>query len=108
MQLFPIALDDALAAHVDTLIAAQGYVNRPEAVRDLVRNRMNHDHRLETVVLRGLIQRVSALAQQLIAVRGLRHGSVHVVPLEAPEGAALHSHGDGPHTHLKPLGWPLS
>ena len=158
MQRFTISLDDALAAQFDTLIAARGYVNRSEAVRDLIRNRMDdehvgqhldasadawcvatisyvydhhdrtvaervqslqhaqhdlvitslhhhldHDHCLETVVLRGLTQRVSALAQQLIALRGVRHGSVQLVPLEALEGVAPHSHGHGPHTHLKPL-----
>jgi CopG family nickel-responsive transcriptional regulator len=169
MQRFTISLDDALAAQFDTLIAARGYVNRSEAVRDLIRNRLDHDHIgqpsdadangwcvatinyvydhhdrtvservqslqhdqhdlvitslhhhldhdhcLETVVLRGLTQRVSALAQQLIALRGVRHGSVHLVPLQ-PLGSAAdntsvttaHSHGEGHghglHTHLKPL-----
>lgn len=170
MQRFTISLDDTLAAQFDTLIAARGYVNRSEAVRDLIRNRMDHDHAvqpadsaadawcvatinyvydhhdrtvservqslqhdqhdlvitslhhhldhdhcLETVVLRGLTQRVSALAQQLIALRGVRHGSVHLVPLEPLEPlqpleqtahhshAHSHSHGQGAHTHLKPL-----
>lgn len=164
MQRFTISLDDALAVQFDTMIAARGYVNRSEAVRDLIRNHMdhhhvgsstdvdpgtwcvatinyvydhhdrtvservqslqhdqhdlvltslhhhlNHDHCLETVVLRGLTQRVSALAQQLIALRGVRHGSVHLVPLqplEAAQGAQQafpHSHGHGLHTHLKPL-----
>lgn len=176
MQRFTISLDDELAAQFDTFIAARGYVNRSEAVRDLIRNRLDHDHIdqhthtdpstwcvatinyvydhhdrtvservqslqhdqhdlvitslhhhldhdhcLETVVLRGLTPRVSALAQQLIALRGVRHGSVHLVPLE--ENAA-HTHADHAikkapvghsheghdsyaqaslHSHLKPL-----
>jgi CopG family nickel-responsive transcriptional regulator len=166
MQRFTISLDDGLAAQFDTLIAARGYDNRSEAVRDLIRNRMDHDqvdrpadadanawcvatlsyvydhhdrtvsdrvqslqhdqhdlvvtsvhhhldhdHCLETVVLRGLTQRVNALAQQLIALRGVRHGNVHLVPLQPLEATAgtpaadLHSHGHGhaAHAHFKPL-----
>ena len=172
MQRFTISLDDALAAQFDTLIAAAGYVNRSEAVRDLIRNRMDsehlgaagvwcvatvnyvydhhdrtvservqslqhdhhdvvitslhthldHDHCLETVVLRGRTERVSALSQRLIALRGVRHGSVHLVPLDegkphahgvagaagsgaAKEHAPPHqtAHGLPLHTHLKPL-----
>lgn len=162
MQRFTISLDDALAAQFDALIASAGYVNRSEAVRDLIRNRMDkdhlapdasawcvatinyvydhhdrtvservqslqhdhhdlvvtslhthldHDHCLETVVLRGRTERVKALSQQLIALRGVRHGSVHLVPLH--EGVP-HTHDDAPtaahghapaaaHSHLKPL-----
>ena len=143
MQRFTISLDDALAGQFDALIASAGYVNRSEAVRDLIRHRMDsehldasapwcvatinyvydhhdrvvservqslqhahhdlvitslhthldHDHCLETVVLRGRTERVSALSQQLIALRGVRHGSVHLVPL-----------GEGkPHTHIEQI-----
>ncbi len=161
MQRFTISLDDTLAGQFDALIASAGYVNRSEAVRDLIRHRidsdhldgashwcvatityvydhhdrtvssrvqslqhdhhdlvitslhthLDHDHCLETVVLRGRTERVSALAQQLIALRGVRHGSVHLVPLgedkphthDDPPAAA---HGHAPvaaHSHLKPL-----
>ena len=143
MQRFTISLDDALAEQFDALIASSGYVNRSEAVRDLIRNRMDreglnasgvwcvatinyvydhhdrtvaervqslqhdhhdlvitslhthldHDHCLETVVLRGRSDRVSTLAQQLIALRGVRHGSAQLVPLGE----------DKPHTHAKHL-----
>ena len=142
MQRFTISLDDALAEQFDALIASAGYVNRSEAVRDLIRHRMDsahlgasatwcvatinyvydhhdrtvservqslqhdhhdlvitslhtlldHDHRLETVVLRGRTEQVSSLSQQLIALRGVRHGSVHLVPLGE----------DKPHTHSEP------
>jgi CopG family nickel-responsive transcriptional regulator len=74
---------------------------------------LDHDHCLETVVLRGLTHRVNALAQQLIALRGVRHGSVQLVPLQPLQTSAGgpaadlhshdHSHGHGAHTHLKPL-----
>ena len=168
MQRFTISLDDALAKQFDTLIASAGYVNRSEAVRDLIRHRMDsehldapatscvatvnyvydhhdrtvservqslqhdhhdlvitslhthldHDHCLETVVLRGRTERVSALSQQLIALRGVRHGSVHLVPLgegkphthreqAAGEQAQAQSRADSTqglaHSHLEPL-----
>ena len=37
MQRFTISLDDALARQFDELIAAKGYENCSEAVRDLIR-----------------------------------------------------------------------
>ncbi|KQP13060.1 nickel-responsive transcriptional regulator NikR [Pseudorhodoferax sp. Leaf267] len=40
MQRFTISLDDALAQQFDALIAAKGYENRSEAVRDLIRSRL--------------------------------------------------------------------
>ena len=142
MQRFTISLDDALAQQFDELTATHGYVNRSEAVRDLIREQIDraqlqhqkatwcvasvsyvydhhehtvtervlalqhdhHDHCLETVVLRGATVAVRACAQQLVALRGVRHGNIHVVPLsESPHG---HSHDHAPkarHAHLKPL-----
>jgi CopG family transcriptional regulator, nickel-responsive regulator len=159
MQRFTISLDDALAAQFDALIAAKGYINRSEAVRDLIRSQMDavhlnaskapwcvatisyvydhhdrtvaervqslqhehhdlvitsqhtlldHDHCLETVVLRGLTKEVQALAQLLIALRGVRHGSIQMVPLDGGgrkhthPSADGHSHAMG-HTHLRPI-----
>ena len=46
MQRFTISLDDELAAQFDTLITDKGYVNRSEAVRDLIRTRLG-DAQLE-------------------------------------------------------------
>ena len=40
MQRVTISLDDELAAAFDKLIARQGYENRSEAMRDLIRQRM--------------------------------------------------------------------
>ena len=40
MQRFTISLDDDLAREFDGLIARRGYVNRSEAVRDLIRERL--------------------------------------------------------------------
>jgi CopG family nickel-responsive transcriptional regulator len=41
MQRFTISLDEDLAARFDTLIATRGYDNRSEAVRDLIRTRID-------------------------------------------------------------------
>lgn len=43
MQRFTISLDDNLAAQFDDWIAAHGYDNRSEAVRDLIRERLTRD-----------------------------------------------------------------
>ena len=153
MQRFTISLDDDLAVQFDTLIATKGYVNRSEAVRDLIRSQMDamhlqasksrwcvatisyvydhhdrtvadrvqslqhdhhdlvittlqtlldHDHCMETVVMRGLTREVQALAQLLIALRGVRHGSIALVPLDGSGRKHTHKHtlqGSDSHTH---------
>ena len=155
MQRFTISLNDALAVQFDALIAAKGYDNRSEAVRDLIRTQIdesfleasmsdwcvasinyvyNHDDRtvaervlslqhdhhdlvitslhthlghqdcLETVVLRGPVKAVRLFSQMLIALRGVRHGNIHVVPLGEDRHSGTHSHGQtNRHVHLKPL-----
>ncbi len=161
MQRFTISLDDELALQFDALIAQTGYGNRSEAVRDLIRSRLDsaslggtalgarrhgtdgnwcvasvsyvydhheqtvtsrvldlqhdhhdlvitslhthldHDNCLETVVLRGPTVAVRECAERLVALRGVRHGNVHLVPLEFDGGK--HSHDStGSHRHLKP------
>ena len=155
MQRFTISLDDALAVKFDALIAANGYSNRSEAVRDLIRSQIDdaslapsealwcaatvnyvydhhdktvvervlslqHEHHdlvitslhthldhhdcLETVVMRGPAKAVHGFSQMLIALRGVRHGSVHMVPLDVDHLKLVHSHGhNGHHVHLRPL-----
>jgi len=43
MERFTISLDDSLARQFDDLIAARGYRNRSEAVRDLIRGAIESD-----------------------------------------------------------------
>ena len=65
---------------------------------------LDHHHCLETVVLRGPTAAVQAFAQQLVALRGVRHGNIHLVPLA--ETGRAHRHGldtSGPHRHYTPL-----
>jgi len=151
MQRFTISLDDALAEEFDRLIAERGYDNRSEAVRDLLRSRLDHqrelaepgaqcvaclsyvynhhehdlgdrllalqhahhdltvsamhahldhEHCIETVLLRGPARTVRQFADAVIAERGVHHGAVNLVITEAdPE----HRHGKGKaHRHLRP------
>ena len=166
MQRFTISLDDKLATEFDALIAARGYENRSEAVRDVLRGEMDrmrivnapkgecvaslsyvynhherdlaervtalqhdhhdltvstmhvhldHDHCLETVVLKGEVRAVQRFADAVCAERGVRHGRVNVISVEperrsrgaAPDGkraGPVHRHGIGgkPHRHFKP------
>lgn len=45
MDRFTISLDETLAQEFDDLIAARGYSNRSEAVRDLIRSALEADRR---------------------------------------------------------------
>ncbi len=45
MERFTISLSDELATEFDTLIAARGYENRSEAVRDLIRRELEAQRR---------------------------------------------------------------
>lgn len=47
MQRLTISIDDELAEAFDALVAARGYANRSEAVRDLVRRELG-EHQLHT------------------------------------------------------------
>ena len=59
---------------------------------------MDHDNCLETVVLRGKFKEVSAFANSLIAQSGVRHGNIHIVPVQMDTPSNLqHSH-----VHLLP------
>lgn len=143
MQRFTISLDEKLAEEFDAWIAARGYSNRSEAVRDLLRAELgrtlidserslhcvaalsyvfnhherdltarlaalqhahhdltvsamhahlDHDHCLETVILRGATVEVQALADAICAERGVHHGRLNLISVE------VHA----PHRHRKP------
>ncbi len=147
MERFTISLDEKLASEFDRLIRERGYLNRSEAVRDMLRGKLEtlrvqdkqapycvaslsyvynhherdlaerltglqHDHHdlvvasthvhldhencLETVMLRGKTGMVRSFADALIAERGVRHGQVNLVPVDAGAGRG---HG---HVHSRP------
>jgi CopG family transcriptional regulator, nickel-responsive regulator len=61
---------------------------------------LDHEHCIETVILRGPAQAVRRFADSVIAERGVRHGALNLVVADA---AHAHRHADGTvHRHLKP------
>lgn len=151
MERFTISMDDQLFKQFDAVSQAQGYNNRSEAIRDLIRDylestrlqkdnkgyciatlsyiynhherdlasqvtsthhdyhnltlssmhvHMDHDNCLEVVILRGTIQDVRIFANRVIATNGVRHGKLHIVPIEISQ--EQHSHSTIPHTHCSP------
>lgn len=135
LERFSVSLEDQLLKQFDRFISDHQYVNRSEAVRDLIRKalvkedweadrevvgvislvydhhqrqlqdklteiqhafhhdvvstthiHLNHDDCLEVIIVRGKASRVRKLADQLIALRGVKDG-------------ALNMSGAGPHLH---------
>ncbi len=62
---------------------------------------LDHDNCLEIAIMRGPIKKVQALANAVMAERGVRHGKLHMVPVTMAEES--HGHGDTPHVHSHPL-----
>lgn len=60
---------------------------------------LDHDHCLETVLLRGATADVVAFADALCAERGVHHGKLNLISVELH---GRHQHGAAPHLHLKP------
>ena len=77
---------------------------------------LDHDHCLETVILKGGTAAVRAFSDALSAERGVHHGHVNLISVEAHEPHATppvqgrekashrhpHGIGRGAHRHLKP------
>jgi CopG family nickel-responsive transcriptional regulator len=55
---------------------------------------LDHEHCVETIILRGRTDAVRAFAASVIAQAGVSHGHLHLVPM-----AARRAHG---HEHLEP------
>jgi CopG family nickel-responsive transcriptional regulator len=63
---------------------------------------LDHDHCMESLILRGHLDEGQSFADRLIAERGVRHGLLNLVTVEP---GRAHRHGEGaPHTHLRPNG----
>lgn len=154
MERFTISLDETLAREFDELIRARGYDNRSEAVRDILREKLeqhrlareqapyciaalsyiynhherdlaerlmtlkhehhdltlssmhahlDHEHCIETVLLRGRVASVQRFADQVCAERGVHHGKLNLISVEL-HLPHRHDHGPGSerHVHLKP------
>ena len=59
---------------------------------------LDHDNCLETVVLKGAFKAVSTFANMLVAANGVRHGNIHIVPVNMEAPTKLHHR----HEHLLP------
>ncbi len=59
---------------------------------------LDHDNCMETVILRGATGEVSKFANELMAVREVRHGRVNVVPVEMDD----HAHRTPPVSRAHP------
>ncbi|HEX3902656.1 MAG TPA: nickel-responsive transcriptional regulator NikR [Polyangia bacterium] len=69
-------------------------------VRAAMHVHLSHDLCLEVIVLRGRSDRLSALADQILAIKGVKHGGIEIVPSMEIAG---HTHDDGhPHLHEHP------
>lgn len=60
---------------------------------------LDHDNCLETVILRGAFQQVQAFANILVAENGVRHGNIHIVPVDVRRP----SKSGHQHVHLLPI-----
>lgn len=152
LERITISLDTTLAQAFDALSARRGYVNRSEAIRDLLRAEiergrqeqgvdghcvaclsyvynhheadlaerlmslqhahhdltvatmhahMDHEHCLETTLLRGPAAAVRAFADALLATRGVHHGQLNLISAELHQ-SHRHGHDAAAHLHLRP------
>jgi CopG family nickel-responsive transcriptional regulator len=53
---------------------------------------LDHDHCIETVILRGPVEAVRRFSDRLTAERGVRHGQLNVVTVERGDGGHRHTH----------------
>lgn len=61
---------------------------------------LDHDHCLETVILKGPARAVRRCADAIAAERGVRHGSLNLVMVDV---TAPHTHAGGhTHVHVRP------
>ena len=60
---------------------------------------LDHDECLETVMLKGSVNRVREFADDVIAETGVRHGQLNLISVDFGKP---HTHGGSTHRHLKP------
>lgn len=61
----------------------------------------DHDSCLEVAILRGAIDRIKKMADELTAQRGVRHANLHIVPLKQNQRSHRHEPGTPTHSHEK-------
>ncbi len=69
---------------------------------------LDHQHCIESLILRGPTAEVRNFADALIAQRGVRHGQLNIVSVEIESDRHAHAHGDHEaghihrHEHIRP------
>lgn len=66
---------------------------------------LDHDNCLEALILRGPLEEVRQCADAIISQTGVRHGQVHMVPVDLQEAKHRHSHSHATpqgHVHMHP------
>jgi CopG family nickel-responsive transcriptional regulator len=157
MERVTMSLEEGLLAEFDGYIKRKGYENRSEAIRDLLRERLeqdrleegqapyamaclsyvfnhhqrdlsrrlteaqharhdlvlstlhvhlDHENCLEAAVLKGPTSDVRRFAEAMMAETGVRHGNLHLVPVEMLPNDHRHGEDDhhpGDHRHTRPV-----
>jgi CopG family nickel-responsive transcriptional regulator len=62
---------------------------------------LSHDSAMEVVLLKGPTEDVRALAETVQAERGVRHGSLIIVPAEIGQDSHRHGPSDTLHGHIR-------
>ncbi len=62
---------------------------------------LDHENCLESVILRGPTAEVRRFADAMTAERGVRHGQINLIALQAEHHHAHDEHGEA-HVHLRP------
>ncbi|MEC5386756.1 nickel-responsive transcriptional regulator NikR [Uliginosibacterium sp. H3] len=60
---------------------------------------LDHETCIETVFLKGQTTKIVAFAEAIKAETGVRHGNIHVVPVEAPATRSYVARKNAAHTH---------
>ncbi|MGF1640509.1 MAG: nickel-responsive transcriptional regulator NikR [Rhodospirillales bacterium] len=156
MERVTVTVDDDLLEQFDRFIQQRGYGNRSEAVRDIIRTRLeadrlssgsaansvgcltyvfrhherelarrltgaqhehhdlvlstlhvhlDHDNCIEAMIVEGRTDSLRRFADQVMSERGVRHGHLHLVPIDLRLDD--HPHGDpgasvAAHRHSRP------
>jgi CopG family nickel-responsive transcriptional regulator len=64
-----------------------------EMVRSTLHVHLSHDYCLEVLVLRGHADELAAIAQRILATKGVKHGGIEVI-------AGVFEHGSADHEHV--------
>jgi CopG family nickel-responsive transcriptional regulator len=76
-----------------------------EKVRSTMHVHLSHDLCLEVIVMNGHADELQAAADRILGVRGVTHGGMEIVPLDAaakPKKAAPHAHTHSHAAHAHP------